>query len=545
VSRRSRWPLLAGLVLAIVGLSALWYATREGSGPQGPAHGGRYVEAVVGSPLRVNPLYTAFNDVDKDLAALVFSGLTRLGPDGTVLPDLAESWEVSPDARVYTFHLRQDITWHDGTAFTADDVIFTWSALSDPDFKGEPSLGQFWQQVGCSKQDNFTVVCELPEPFAPFLAYTTIGILPRHRLQGLSAEGLFVAPFNEQPIGTGPFILKTLNSQMALLESNPLYHWSEPVIAEIELRFFSDYGSAASAIQDEQVQGLFLSPEADPDILEQLAQDKRLQRLASLRNSYTLLYLNNRMPPLDDESVRQALLCALNREAIVADRLDGRAQVADNPIVPGTWAYSADITSYQYDPERARSLLAESGWRINSRGVLQKDGLELHLDVLTDDDPERVAIGLEIADQLRAVGVDASLQSEAGNDLVHNFLLPRRFQTVIYGWDQGYDPDPYPAWHSSQVQERGFNLAGYADQSMDQILSEARQTCDVEERKALYREFQQIFAEKVPSILLFYPVYNYFVDKDVRGISLGVLFEPASRFANVHQWYIKTNGIGP
>ena len=152
MSGRSRWPLLAVLVLAIVGLSALWYATREGAGPEGPAHGGRYVEAIVGSPLRVNPLYTAFNDVDRDLATLVFSGLTTLGPDGTVLPDLAESWEVSPDARVYTFHLRQDITWHDGTAFTADDVIFTWSVLSDPDFKGEPSLGQFWQQVGCSKQ---------------------------------------------------------------------------------------------------------------------------------------------------------------------------------------------------------------------------------------------------------------------------------------------------------------------------------------------------------------------------------------------------------
>ena len=537
MSRRSRWPLLAVLVLAIVGLSALWYATREGAGPEGPAHGGRYVEAIVGSPLRVNPLYTAFNDVDKDLATLVFSGLTTLGPDGTVLPDLAESWEVSPDARVYTFHLRQDITWHDGTAFTADDVIFTWSVLSDPDFKGEPSLGQFWQQVGCSKQDDFTVVCELPEPFAPFLAHTTIGILPRHPLEGLSAEGLFIAPFNEQPIGTGPFVLRTLNSQMALLESNPTYHWSEPVIAEIELRFFSDYRSAASALQDGEVQGLFLSPEASPDILEQLKQDKRLQRLASRRNSYTLLYLNTRMPPLDDRSVRQALLYALDREAIVADTLDGRAQLADNPIVPGTWAYSDDIRSYQQDLEKARSLLAESGWRINSRGVLQKEGQELRLELLTDSDPERVAIAQEIADQLREVGVDTSLQSQAGSDLVQDFLLPRRFQAVIYGWDQGYDPDPYPAWHSSQVHERGFNLAGYADQSVDRILSEARQTSDVEERKALYREFQQIFAEKVPSILLFYPVYNYFVDKEVRGISLGVLFEPASRFANIHQWY--------
>ncbi|MGD0205256.1 MAG: peptide ABC transporter substrate-binding protein, partial [Dehalococcoidia bacterium] len=396
----------------------------------------------------------------------------------------------------------------------------------------------------CAKKDDFTVVCELPQPFAPFLAYTTIGILPRHRLEGLSAEGLFIAPFNEQPIGTGPFILRALDSQSALLESNPSYHWGEPAIAEIELRFFSDYGSAASALRDGQVQGLFLSPETSPDILGQLEQDKKLQHLASRRNSYTLLYLNTRTPPLDDRSVRQALLYALDREAIIADRLDGRAQLADDPIVPGTWAYSDDVMSYRHDPQRARSLLEEDGWQINSRGVLEKEGEELRLTLLTDNDPERVAIGQEIAQQLRAIGVDASLQSPAGSELVRDFLLPRHFQAVIYGWDQGYDPDPYPAWHSSQAQERGFNLAGYSDENMDRVLSQARQTSDLEQRKALYREFQQIFAEEVPSILLFYPVYNYFIDKEVKGVSLGVLFEPASRFANVHEWYVKVKRTG-
>jgi len=544
VSRRSRWPLLAGLVLAIAALSALWHAIREEPGPQVPAHGGRYLEAVVGSPLRVNPLYTAFNDVDKDLAALVFSGLTRLGPDGTVLPDLAESWEVSPDARIYTFHLRRGVIWHDGTAFTADDVIFTWSALSDPDFKGEPSLGQFWQQVECAKKDDFTVVCELPQPFSPFLANTTIGILPRHRLEGLSAEGLFIAPFNEQPIGTGPFILRALDSQRALLESNPSYHWGEPAIAEMDIRFFSDYPSAASALRDGQVQGLFLGPEVSPDILEQLAQDKDLQHLASRRNSYTLLYLNTRMPPLDDRSVRQALLYALDREAIITDRLNGRAQLADSPIVPGTWAHSDDVRSYGHDPQRALLLLEQGGWQINSRGVLEKEGEELRLALLTDNDPERVAIGQQMAQQLRAIGVDASLQSPTSSEVVRDSLLHRRYQAVIHGWDPGYDPDPYPAWHSSQAQERGLNLADYSNEYVDRVLSQARQTNDLEQRKALYREFQQIFAEEVPSILLFYPVYNYFVDKEVKGISLGVLFEPASRFANVHQWYVKAKRTG-
>ena len=111
---------------------------------------------------------------------------------------------------------------------------------------------------------------------------------------------------------------------------------------------------------------------------------------------------------------------------------------------------------------------------------------------------------------------------------------------ALYTWDQGPDPDPYASWHSSQVREQGFNLSGFVNERLDQVLSEARQTGDQERRRVLYAEFQQIFAEEVPSVLLFYPVYHYYVEDAVKGIALGVLFEPSSRFANVNEWYIKT-----
>lgn len=543
MTRRSRWPLLAALVLSILGLSALWYANREGTGAEVPAHGGRYVEAVVGSPWRVNPLYIAFNDADKDLASLVFSGLTRVGPDGRPLPDLAEVWEVSADARIYTFYLRKDVTWHDGVPFTADDVIFTWEALRDPEFKGEPSLGQFWQQVECTKLDDSTVRCELPQPFSPFPAYAAIGILPHHRLEDLSAEGLFVSPFNERPIGTGPFVLKDLDDQRAVLRSNPYYYLGRPFIDEIELRFFPDRSQAIAALHQGRAQGLLLGPDASAEDLAQLQEMDELNQFAIRRNSYAILFLNTRVETLRDKWVRQAILYALDRESLVADIMEGRAEPADSPIVPGTWAYSADARQYSYDPQRARSLLEEHGWELNSRGVLQKDGLELRLTILADTDANRVAIGQRIAEYLRAIGVDASVESQGGTVLVRDYILPRRFEAVVYGWDQGPDPDPYPAWHSSQVREQGLNLSGYSHPRLDRVLSEARQTSDIERRMVLYREFQQVFAEQVPGIPLFYPVYNYFVDETVQGISLGVLFDPSSRFANVDEWYIKTKRL--
>ncbi len=525
MSSRSRWPLLSGLVLIILLLSAFWYGGNQEAGPRAPTHGGRYVEAVVGTPSHINPLYATFNDVDKDLTALIFSGLTRLGPDGTVLPDLAEGWDVSPDARSYTFHLRQDVTWHDGAPFTADDVVFTCEALRDPDFRGEPSLGLFWQQVNCTKLDNFTVRFELPQPLAPFPAYATVGILPKHKLDGLGAEGLFLSPFNEQPIGTGPFVLTSADSQRAILRSNPAYPGGEPFIAEIELRFFSDYATAAAALRDHHVQGLLLGPEAPPAEQALLDQRADLQHLTSRRNSYLLLFLNTQTPALGDKSVRQAILYALDRQTILADTLGTRADLADSPIVPGTWAYNDAIRKYSYDPQQARTLLANAGWKPNASGVLEKDGQELTLSLLTDADTARAAIGQEIARQLTQVGIHVTQETKGGTSLVRDFLLPRQFQMVLYGWDQGPDPDPYAAWHSSQVREQGFNLAGFVNQRLDEVLSEARQTSDQEQRQALYAEFQQIFAEEVPSILLFYPVYHYYVPQDVKGMALGVLFE--------------------
>ena len=539
MSSRSRW-LLSGLVLAILALAAFWYGHNQASGPRAPAHGGRYVEAVVGVPSIVNPLFATFNDVDKDLAALIYSGLTRLGPDGTVLPDLAAGWDVGADARSYTFRLRRGITWQDGAPFSADDVIFTCDALRDPDFRGEPSLGLFWQQVTCTKLDDFTIRFELPQPLAPFPAYATIGILPKHKLEGLTAEGLFLSPFNERPIGTGPFVLTYMDTQRAVLKSNPAYLGGEPFIAELELRFFPDYTTAAAALQEQRLQGLLLGPEAPPADQALLDGLGDVQHLVSRRNSYTLLFLNTRGPFLDDKVVRQAILYALDRPTILADTLDGRADLADSPIVPGTWAYSDDIRRYTYDPQEAQALLEKDGWKLNSRGVMEKDGQELSLSILTDPDTARASIAQEIVRQLGEVGIHATQETKGGTALVREFLLPRKFQMALYGWDQGPDPDPYAAWHSSQVREQGFNLAGFSDQRLDDVLTEARQTSDQERRRALYAEFQQIFTEEVPSILLFYPLYHYYVRDDLKGIAMGVLFEPSSRFDSVEQWYVKT-----
>ncbi len=536
---RPQWPLLATLFLGIVAIAAFGFilAGRLDSSDDEESQQ-RYVEAIIGSPARVNPLFAPLNDTDGDLASLVFSGLTRLGPEGDVLPDLAESWEISDDGLVYTFHLRRDVVWHTGAAFTAEDAVFTYAMLADSELGSDPTLGQLWRQVSCSAGDEFTLLCELPEPFAPFLSFTTIGLLPKIVLQGTTAATLADHPFNQAPAGTGPYRLAQLDQTKAILRANPTYYRERPLIDEIEVRFYPDPSTAAAALARGEVQGLLLGPSASQEDFDLLTSTDGLRAYTANRTAYTVLFLNNSQPPFDDKALREAVSLSININDVISELLGGRAVGADSPIVPGTWAYNPELEPVPHDQERARELLDEAGWKMTDDGVRQKEGTELRVSLMTDQDPLRIAIAERIAEQLAEVGIQLTVAPQGSADLVREFLVPHQYQAAIFGWDPGADPDPYPAWHSSQVGPEGRNLAGYQDADTDRIIEEARRTTNLDKRQARYYAFQQKFLEDVPSVLLYYPVFTYFVAEEIENLELGTLFEPSSRFANASQWTV-------
>ena len=538
IPRRPQWPLLAILFLGVIAIAALAFILTNplDSSPEEQREQ-RYVEAIVGSPDRVNPLFAPLNEADADLASLVFSGLTRLGPEGRVLPDLAESWEVSPDGLIYTFKLRRDVNWHTGPAFTAEDAVFTYELLADPELPSDPRLGELWRQVSCDAPDEFTLLCELSEPFAPFLSFTTIGILPKHVLEGMTAVDIFASPFNQAPVGTGPFRLATLNEAEAILRANPTYYGEPPAIDEIEIRFYPDPSTAAVALSRGEVQGLLLlGPDADQEDFDLLTSTGGLRAYTSNRTLILMLFLNNSQPPFDDKALREAVALSVNVDDVISDLLGGRAVRADSPIVPGTWAYNPQLNPRPHDLDAARQLLEEAGWEMTDAGVRQKDGKEMRISLLTDQDPLRIAIAQTIANQLAEVGIQVAVTPQ-DSDLRREFLATHQYQAAIFGWDPGADPDPYLVWHSSQVESPDDgNIAGYQNEDADRVIEEARQTTDLDKRQTLYYTFQQKFLEDVPSVLLYYPVFTYFVAEEVQNIELGTLFQTSSRFANVIQW---------
>jgi peptide/nickel transport system substrate-binding protein len=505
-----------------------------------PDTGGTYVEGTVGKPQYINPLLASSN-VDADLCALIFSGLTQTDRSGAIVPDLAKSWEVSPDARVFTFHLRENTKWQDGTPVSADDVVTTIRLIQDPEFSGNPDLAAVWKTVSVEKVDNLTVRFTLKSPYVPFLNMTTLGLVPAHVLAGVPAKALPSHSFNLNPIGTGRFKLAKggIGPDRIVLERNPDYYLARPYLDHVELRFFPTWEAALTALRKGMLHGIAYLP---PEDLALVRSDERFSLLSKQYSGLTLLVFNLRRPPLDRQPVRQALALSLDRQRLIEGAVLGQGVLAEGPIAPNSWAFNPDLPRLRPDRALAERLLQGEGWQLQG-GKWQREGKPLKLTVVTNDNAERERVAKLIADQWREFGIEADVKSFRLTKLLADHLSVHDFDVALLGWKGvNNDPDPYPLWHSTQV-DSGLNFGGYRNVRVDQLLERARQTLSQEERKTSYYEFQAIFSQDIPAVPLYYPLYNFLVSRDVRGVSLGVLNEPSDRFRDISQWYMKTRTL--
>jgi peptide/nickel transport system substrate-binding protein len=542
-----RWQVLIALVgiafLSVVLVFLALSTTLE----EHPDFGGTYTEGLAGRPNAINPIFSQYNDVDRDLVALVFTGLTRADESGVLKPDLASKWTISPDSLVITFTLRADVYWHDGARFDAEDVLFTIRAMQDPAYKGPPDLGAFWRTVSVSQIDEATVRFQLTQPYAPFLNYTTIGLLPAHLLRDVPPGDLFQHPFNRRPVGTGPFQLTELTASRALLDSNPRFYGARPYLSRVQFRFYPDYESIFTAYNREEIEGI---SRILPAHLSRASNLNRIKLYNARLAGYTLIFLNLSKIPFQDKQVRQAMLYAINRQRLIGDVLQGQGLPAASPIEPDTWAYDTALSPYPFDVNKAKALLDAAGWKdLDNDGIVEKDKQPLAFTLTTNDDPTRVAMANEIAKGWQAIGIKATVQSVPGSLIVQNVLRPRQFDAVLYEWRTlSSDPDQYENWHQTQIPGatgQGQNYSGLNDRDISEALEAARKTNDPTKRAELYRRFQELFADRVPALLLYHPVYMYGIDARVRGVQLAPMLVPSDRFRNIAQWYLKTKRVVP
>jgi len=539
VSRVIRLQLLLSLVGAVIVAALVSSRAYSSSAQAVPDVGGAYVEGVTGQPKFLNPLLAATTDYPaQSLDALIFSGLVKDDPSGQPKPDLAESWDISADGKQYTFYLRPNALWQDGQPVTADDVVYTVSVIQAPDFPGNADLAAAWQGVEVTKLDNLTVRFTRSEAFAPFLDYTSVGLLPAHLLAQTAPKDLPSAQFNRQPVGSGPYRLRQLDLRSATLDVSDTYYAPKPYITRLVFRFYKDDAAVSQAVLRDEVQGDW---HIDSTQMATLSASPNLKMYTAVQPSFDGLCFNLNDPLMSQLEVRQAIAYGIDREALRRQFMGGLAQIDDSPIPFTSWAFDPGVQHYSYDPSQAAAALDNGGWGLGADGIRSRAGQRLAFVMLVADLPDHVALANGIAQQLKGIGMDVTVQAGGFDGLVKDFLAPRNFQVALLDWDvPGSDPDPYPLWHSSQATAVGLNFSGWKNPRADAQLELARSNTDMAVRKQAYSQFQAIFASDLPAFLLFHPVYQYGVDAAVQGVSLPAAIHPWDRFATEAQWYVKT-----
>ena len=534
-----RWLFLALLLAGILGFTGVWYLAPQDDESVAPDFGGGYVEGVAGVPGRVNPLFASENSVDATLVSLVFSGLTRLDEHGVPFPDLAQTWTVSTDGLVYTFILRPGLLWHDGAPLTAADVVFTYGLLRSPELRNAPDLSRRLANAELAMVDALTVSIRLQEPYAPLPSYLTLGILPEHLLGGTSPAAVYDSSFNQRPVGAGAYRIESLSLDRAELVAHSGYHFGQPFIQRFSMQFFPDEGALFDALQRDVVNAAFFAAGLGPSDSLELQKRDDLTFTALEGGELTQLYFNLDVPLFEDRRLRQALLHGIDRDALIRDHLRGQASRADSPIAPGSWAYSPTLTRYGYDPQLANLLLDEAGWRLGQDGIRRRGQEVLAFTLTTGPDPVRVALGQRIAEEWSALGAVVIVESIGLTTLVRDTIEQRDYQALLFVEAVEADPDPSPAWHSNERDGQGGNLAQFSDERVDMLLTEALASSQPN-RRALYREFQEIFAQEVPSIPLFLTRALYVQDAEIGGVRVGRVPEPGQRFWQVQEWFLET-----
>lgn len=522
-----------------------------------PASGGTLVEGVLNTPAHINPLLATGeigSEADRDLSALIYSGLLRADGKGGFIPDLAESYTVSKDGLVYTFTLKPDLVWHDGEKVTASDVVFTMKTAQDSRMKSPKRAS--WDGVGIEQEGDLVVRFSLNKPYAPFLENATMGILPEHIWKTIEPNRFDTNKYNREPIGSGPYKFDAIKTTTKDGDEIPVsytlkafgsFALGEPYISTIKVLFYRNDDELVTALESGEVDAInSISPEKATG----LAVEKYRILHTPLPRVLAVFLNQSQAPIFADIAVRKALALATDKKAIIDKVLAGYGIAIDSAIPPGTTGYeTASVESPREERlSTARALLEKAGWKFDAETKswnkkVKKETQTLKFDLATSEATELKNIAQELKASWEELGFQVAVQVFATGDLKETLVRPRKFDALFFGQVLGQGGDPYPFWHSSQRLDPGLNIASYANARVDKVLDDARAETDVEKRANLYEKFSDEIRKDIPAIFMYAPEFLYVVPEKVNGLSIGSIAIPSERFLNIYEWYINTDSV--
>ena len=505
-------------------LMAVVMVTLTGCGGSGSDESGSSI--IIGQSSEVanlNPMIQP-RTPDSNVQCLIFDYLVIPDENLNYVGDLAESWDISDDGTVYTFHLQEGVKWHDGEDFNADDVVFTLTALASPEYTGgnegrvmyivgasEYQAGTADSVEGIKKIDDYTVEITLASPNAAFLSNMYVAMLPEHILGEESPADWGNDDFNRAPIGTGKYkFVEWEAGQYISLERNDEYFGTMPSIENVVVQFGADTTLVAALLNGE-IDVLYNLPATEIENVE--AVDGVGVYNYEMMSVY-YIGLNQLDPDLSDLRVRQALAYALDKQTIV-DTVYGETATVANDIFPDNhWSHNPDVTVYEYNPEKAMALLEEAGYTMNdSTGYYEKDGETLHLtyDMSTSTDGRQVAALIQ--QYWKAIGVEMEVIEQDFATLAYSKLLPNNateettaesFQCYTLGFGVEADPEEYNAYLSTSTGAGSWNFIHYSNPQVDELFQQQLLETDPDARADCFHQIAQIISDDVPWI----PLYN-------------------------------------
>lgn len=451
---------------------------------------------------------------------VLYDGLTKPGKDLSPAPDLATKWESSSDGLTWTFTLRTDVKWSDGVAFNADDVAYTFNDVVLNKTLAATGAGNYAAVKDVTVVDPQTVKFNLSRPVSAlpsYLAYNS-GILPKHSLSG--SDPFKNTAFNkEKPVTTGPFKMESFTAgQGVTLARNAEYFGGKAHLDKLVFKIVADPNTQVAQALSGELDVMILDSKAAVDTV------KAKQNLQVLPRSLVQFYwiaLNQENPLFQDVRVRQAMLYAIDRKAIINNVDKGYATIANAAISPALASYydSSLESRYPYDPAKAKQLLADAGWKDNGSGVLvNKDGKPFAFTMDFGLRANLQPVNELVQQYYKQIGIQATLNAQEWNAMIKKDVVDRNYEMQLNWWTYATDPD-VTAYFVSTAAGKGFNIPGYKDTKLDDLLIKGQTTSDAAQRKQIYKDLQAYMADTLPYLFLWYPQEIDVVNSRVQGVA--------------------------
>lgn len=468
-----------------------------------------FVEGAVGIPLHPNPLFDE-TEIQKDISNLVFRSLLKVDAKGNLIPDLAKNFEQKGGIE-YTFYLKEDILWHDGEEFDADDVVYTVKLAQDPNV--ESKLSDNFRDVEIEKINKFTVKFTLKESFAPFPFALTDGIIPEH-----------IALKKYQPIGTGSFEVKEITKTEITLTNRDL---------NLVFRFFPSFSDAKTALKLGEIHGLGGYTPQEVDQIRNFGGKNIYGKVLAFRQA--VVFFNLSITPTKNKDIRQALAYAVDKNSLLKSVAGEESKLATNQLFLENWIVNSK-ERYPVNIDRAKKLLQKAGYKFEKDAwVKRREELKLTITVADDSELNSIANILKLS--WEEVGIRVSVDSIENDKLIEDLIPNRNFQVLINFQEVSPDPDQYVLWHTTQV--RKSNITGIRSPKLDKLLEDTRKVEERDKRKINYELFTKLLLDESPALFLYYPQYIWVVSDKVSGIDLNGFTFTKDRFDSYKKWMIK------